>query len=117
MHPKTPIIFHIGPSKTASTSLQAIIPTLGRHYDIKPEWMRSLTRKTIVSKGDFPQLPPGTTVSDEVTGDFVGLTPSVVSDRIFNIFGRSIIVLVHRDPEERIQSLYEHMQRDAWGKN
>jgi hypothetical protein len=99
-------ILHLGPSKTASTSLQDIIPLLGRPYIIKPMWARALARLTTIDlpgRGDFPE---GVLLSDEGLGDFTYLPPLTIAKRLLTLFGPSIVVYVHRESSERLRSLY-----------
>lgn len=104
---ETKPILHLGPSKTASTSIQEIIPLLGRPYLIKPKWAKALARLTEIDlpgRGDFPD---DIILSDEGLGDFTYLPPLVIAKRLTTLFGPSIIVYVHRESSERLYSLYQ----------
>lgn len=90
-------VIHIGPPKTASTSIQnSLLPQLGLPFLVKPEWARELA-----SPDDFtvPEVPANAVVSDEYLGEFLRAPPEVVCARLARVFpagGR--IVHVHRDP-------------------
>lgn len=98
------MIVHIGPSKTASTSIQAIIPELGRPYLIKPAWGKALARDPVMPV--IPALPDDCIVSDEALGDFDAMTPQSVSDRLYFALGRCVVVFIHRAINERLASVY-----------
>lgn len=98
-------VAHIGPPKTATTSLQnGIIPNLGRPFQIKPGWAKSLARDQVfVPPRD---LPAGLVVSDEALGDFASLPPEVIATRLGEVFDAAVVVMVERDPLEIFYSLY-----------
>lgn len=107
-------VIHIGPAKTASTSIQAIIPLLGRPYEIKPTWAKRLCRTKVEY---FPrvEVPPGYIVSEELMGDFDVFPPAVIADRLFKVFGSCTIVFIERDVEERIHSYFAQRKKNIPG--
>ncbi len=98
-------IIHIGPPKTATTSLQeSIIPALGRPYQVKPAWTRNLANE---ARFDPPRdLPLGVIVSDERLGGYLLNSPETIADRLSQVFADAIVVCVIRDPVELFYSLY-----------
>ena len=109
------LTIHIGPSKTASTSLQAIMPLLGRPYVIGPDWARTLARAPGVLKFKSVTVPPGTIISDQGLGDFDFHPPRVIADRLSQGFGRCTVIYVIRDYRERLKSLYDFKERHGVG--
>ncbi len=112
--PMKPVL-HIGPSKTASTSLQAIIPKLGRPFLIKPVWAKALCREPVAPQlmGGFRE---GLILSAEILGDFEVFPAPVISQRLLDVFGPSIVVFVHRDPEERLRSFHAQFLKNNPGR-
>src|SRR5579871_2943396 len=98
-------VLHIGPPKTATTSLQeSVIPHLGRPYQIKPDWVRSLIRNLQVQ---VPQdLPFNVIVSDESIGEFGYLPPTETSEKLRSVIGGGRVIYSVRDPLEYFYSLY-----------
>jgi hypothetical protein len=98
-------IIHMGPPKTATTSLQdGVIPHLGRPYQIKPVWARDLARNPAF------EPPRGVAddviVSDELLGDFAMFPPQVIAGRLERVFSDAVVVLTYRDPLELFYSLF-----------
>lgn len=97
-------VVHIGPPKTATTSLQdGVIPRLGRPYQIKPDWARALARHQTFHP---PKIAGDVIVSDEILGDFATFVPQVIAERLATVFDDAVIVLVRRDPVDLFYSLY-----------
>ena len=99
-------IIHIGPSKTATTSLQeSVIPFLGRPYQVKPAWVHRVTRDEVFQ---YPELalPSDIVVSDERLGTFVRHPPEVVAERLAAMFPDAVILYVLRNPIELFYSVY-----------
>jgi hypothetical protein len=108
-------VIHIGPSKTASTSLQAVIPQLGRPYTIKPSWVKHLCNPRYLLTGSVVAKAKGHIYSDEVLGDFEHISPQLLSDRLMDFFGPSIIIYVNRDSKDRLDSYYK-IQQDFYAR-
>lgn len=98
-------VIHIGPPKTATTSLQdSVIPLLGRPFQIKPLWARAVSRRS-----QFPayvDVPSGAIVSDEGLGSFWKFSPTVIADRLSVLFEKSTVIYTRRDPTEMFYSFY-----------
>jgi len=97
-------IIHIGPPKTASTSLQtAVIPKLDRPYQIGPDWCQALMR------GEPYQAPPplpDLIVSSESLGGFSVLPPGAIAERLAETFKTGRVIFVRRQAIELCYSLY-----------
>lgn len=99
-----PTIVHIGPPKTASTSIQQVlIPKLGLPHQIKPVWCRSLARG---EQFTTPIIQPGSIISDETLGEFLNLPPEAIAPLLFSVVLGAKVVFVRRDPRELFFSLY-----------
>lgn len=99
-------IVHIGPPKTASTTLQEIvIPHLGRPFQIKPEWTKLLVRVPEIVLPDR-QLEPDIIISDEALGEFLAFPPEIVSQKISHVIPGAKILFIERSPLELFYSLY-----------
>ena len=97
-------VIHIGPPKTATSSLQeAVIPHLGRPFQIKPDWMRSLCRDDHFTP---PVLPSNVIVSDERVGGFGRFSPAATAERLAQVFDRGVVVRVRRNPLDLFYSSY-----------
>lgn len=97
-------VVHIGPPKTASTSLQnSVLPHLGRPFFVKPEWTKALSRGEDFER---PQLPRNAIISDEALGDFSILSPLQVAKRLAKAVGKARVIYVQRDPLQQFYSLY-----------
>lgn len=98
-------VIHIGPPKTATTSLQdAVIPYLGRPYQIKPDWAWQLARQPAF---EAPAgLAPDVIVSHESLGDFAAFRPEVIAARLGQVFKDAVVVFAQRDPLDLFYSLY-----------
>jgi hypothetical protein len=99
-------VLHIGPSKSASTSIQAVIPHLGRPYLIKPKWAKIIAKAAEFTLPGKPEFPDGLIFSAELLGDFAKFPPREISARLHMMFGPSVIVYVKRDPAELLRSVY-----------
>ena len=106
-------VLHIGPSKTASTSIQAIIPLLGRPYLIKPEWAKLVGQGPLSSKSKRLDVPPEAIISCEQWGD-CEIRPRILAARFHVLFGPCTAVLVHRDAEDRLASFYRFTHGKPW---
>jgi hypothetical protein len=101
--PRRPAL-HIGPPKTASTTVQEfIIPHLGRPYLIKPEWGKLLTRVV-----DFQQPPLASDIilSDEEFGRFLFNTPGAIAARLATVVPDATVIYVRRDARDLFRSFY-----------
>src|SRR4051812_10579020 len=98
-------VLHIGPPKTATTSLQeSVIPHLGRPYQVKPDWVRNLTDSPVFASPAL--LPPGVIISDERIGGFMKFSPDVIAARFAQVFKSAQVIYVARDPVALFYSLY-----------
>src|SRR5437016_3291761 len=104
-------VLHVGPNKTGTTSLQSIIPRLGRPYSIGPDWVKPFCRLPELAHVPQIAVAPGTIISAGLIGEFDNLAPDVIAKRILAVFGPSIIIYVHRNPEERMESFYNEMRK------
>ena len=103
-------VIHIGPSKTASTTLQAtVIPNLGRPYQIKPNWTKAIARAVNLEIDERVQLKDEAIVSHENLGDFVWVPAQVTAQRILDAVGPATIVFVRRRSVDRFISFYRQM--------
>lgn len=101
-------VVHIGPSKTASTTLQKqVLPFLGRPYKITPQWLRLLSRSPEFTPPEASTVPDGMIFSAEMVGDFPGCPPAEVARRLMSVLGVCRIVFVEREPIELFASLYQ----------
>ncbi len=99
------VTIHIGPPKTATTSLQnSVIPHLGVPFEIKPEWSRTLARAPVVDLS--ARTERHLIVSEEGLGDFTRLPPETVAERLARVFARGVVVFCVRDPCDQFYSLY-----------
>lgn len=97
-------VLHIGPPKTATTSLQeCVIPYLGKPFQIKPNWTRPVCRS---KSFEVPELPPDIVVSDERLADFLVFSPHVIAERLAQIFKNALVLFVRRNPLEHFYSVY-----------
>ncbi len=97
-------VIHIGPPKTASTTLQTdLVPFLGRPYQVKPDWARALARGQPFS---IAPLPPDILISDEILADFAVLTPQLVADQLARVIDGGVVIYVKRDRTQLFYSLY-----------
>lgn len=101
-------MLHIGPPKTATTSLQeSIIPFLGRPFQIKPAWVKDVSRKKAFRAA--VDVPAGAIVSDERLGSFWTFPPTVIADRLSVLFEKSTIIYTRRSPTELFYSFYRQV--------
>lgn len=99
------VTVHIGPPKTATTSLQnSIIPHLGLPFEIRPAWTNALARSQVMDLP--PRLDPDLIVSDEILGDFAMHPPCEIARRLAAVFSGGTILFCVRDPVEMFYSLY-----------
>jgi hypothetical protein len=100
------VIVHIGPPKTATTSLQSsVIPRLGLPHQIKPEWSYRLARD---EHFDAPVITAqDLIVSDETLGEYLIFSPRVICERLARVFESATVVWVRRDPLKQFYSLYK----------
>jgi hypothetical protein len=99
------VFIHLGPPKTATTSLQnSVIPHLGLPYEIRPDWTRRVARADIFSGAIRPESD--LIVSDELLGDFARFPPEVIADRLATVFRQATVLYAMRDPLELFYSLY-----------
>jgi len=99
------LYFHIGPGKTATKSIQDVMPKFGRPHMIRPDWARVLARSTEVTVVEScPIFPPGTIISEEIVGEFSHQPPAEVARRLYEFLGPLVVVWVEREPEERLRS-------------
>jgi len=99
------VFIHIGPPKTATTSLQtSIIPHLGVPFAIKPGWARGLARDPgfVPARSHDQDL----IVSEEMLGDFGAYPPQQLAARLASMFGDATILFCVRDPLALFYSLY-----------
>jgi hypothetical protein len=112
------VFIHLGPMKTATTSLQnSVIPHLGLPYEIRPAWTRALARADTFSGPLRPES--ALIVSDELLGDFARFPPEIIADRLVTVFRHATVLFGLRDPLELFYSLYRqrlineiHLQAD-----
>lgn len=99
------VYVHIGPPKTATTSLQnSVIPYLGMPFEVHPPWTRSVARAPEVQ---FPvRTDQELIVSDEILGEFAAYPPDKVAARLAAIFPSAVIILCQRDPLSLFYSYY-----------
>lgn len=106
-------IIHIGPPKTASTSLQnGVIPKLGRPIQIKPPWVKELCR---LPTFEGPTLAADVILSDEMLGDFAFFSPDVIAQRLASVAEDGIIIYVQREPVDLFYSYYRQALRNGVG--
>ena len=100
----TPVI-HIGPPKTASTSLQsAVVPFLGRPFLIRPEWTYDLAKGRPFDPG---AVPADVLLSDEILGEFFGLRPQAIAESLRRVFRNGgLVIYVSREPVAHLMSYY-----------
>lgn len=108
-------VVHIGPGKTATTSIQsALLPRLGRPFQVKPAWSTALSKTP-----DFPRpdpLPADIIVSDEALGNFGGSPPDAVAERLAWMFPKgTTVIYCSREPVARFLSLYRQVQINHLG--
>jgi hypothetical protein len=100
-----PPVLHIGSPKTGTTTLQEdVIPRLGRPYQIKPAWSRSVSRLLEFERP--PSLPDDVIVSDEILGEFATFPPKVIAARLATVFHGATVIFTVRDPVSLFLSLY-----------
>ena len=98
-------VLHVGPAKTATKSIQKyIIPNLGRPFQVKPAWAKTLARGEIFA-------PPATLsndaiISDENLADFAVFAPAKIAERLAQVANGGLVLLITRDPLERFYSIY-----------
>src|SRR5262249_21138034 len=99
------VILHIGPPKTASTSLQKhLIPRMGLPYQIKPPWSRQLARDAVF---ELPEISDhNLLLSDEELGHCFSLPAKIVSERLSQIFSAGAVIWIKRNPLEWFISIY-----------
>lgn len=99
------VIIHIGPPKTATTSLQnSIVPRLGLSFEIKPEWARALA---MAPETDVPRrTDENLIVSDEGLGGFAQCSPETIAGRLARVFRQATVVFCRRKPLDQFYSLY-----------
>ncbi len=99
------IFIHIGPPKTATTSLQnSVIPRLGLPFENRPEWTRALARDAVFrmpARSDRSVI-----VSDELLGDFGAHPPKEIAGRLASLFAGGAVLFCVRDPVEMFYSVY-----------
>jgi hypothetical protein len=104
MSESTPPVIHIGPPKTASTTIQsAIIPQLGRPYAIKTPWTSALAEGRIEN---IPALPDNIVVSDERLGQFRDLAPAEIARSLAQVFPHARIIHIARETVDLFYSFY-----------
>lgn len=106
-------VIHIGPSKTASKSIQWLIPQMQVPHLIKPDWIKTLCRAPSISISPIPGVPDQLIVSAEVVGDFGAQPPKEVSNRLHQAFGPSTVIYVWREPEERCKSAWKQYLKNS----
>lgn len=98
-------VIHIGPPKTATTSLQAsVIPQLGLPFEIKPGWARDIARagNCVLT----PRHDRDIIASEELLGDFEMYPPAALAARLASMFDEATVVFCVREPLELFYSLY-----------
>jgi hypothetical protein len=98
------VTLHIGPPKTATTSLQHdVIPLLNHPYLIKPKWGKDVAQRPTF---EIPPQPDDLILSDEGLGEFIVLPPATVAGRLASVFPGARVIFTRRDPVALFHSYY-----------